>query len=165
MTYFLRGHVLWKQSNSFLTKSDLTIILFLYSLRCLKSHIIVDDNQTFLGNEYNFFYSGAGDWNLFCTLEAPLVAAMPQDSCEWRRSYGRVNKSVYLEASFVKYNKEKLGQLEYNLLKKPIFNIYWTDCAVSMKFCLHREVFCILSACANYPACSDFRSEFFHSTG
>lgn len=78
--------------------------------------------------------SGAGDWNLFCTLEAPLVAAIPQDSCEWRRSYGRVTKSVYLEASFVKYSKEKVGQLEYNLLKKPILNIYWTDCAVSIRF-------------------------------
>lgn len=69
----------------------------------------------------------AGDWNLFCTLEAPLVAAIPQDSCEWRRSYGRATKSVYLEASFIKYNKDKV-QAELNLLKKPIFHIYWTDC-------------------------------------
>ncbi|XP_075984527.1 SIDL trafficking protein particle complex subunit 10 [Anticarsia gemmatalis] len=69
----------------------------------------------------------AGDWNLFCTLEAPLVAAIPQDSCEWRRSYGRATKSVSLEAQFTKYNKEKV-QSELNLLKKPIFHIYWTDC-------------------------------------
>ncbi|CAB3233344.1 unnamed protein product [Arctia plantaginis] len=69
----------------------------------------------------------AGDWNLFCTLEAPLVAAIPQDSCEWRRSYGRATKSVYLEASFIKYNKDKVLS-ELNLLKKPILHIYWTDC-------------------------------------
>ncbi|KAI8437513.1 hypothetical protein MSG28_011825 [Choristoneura fumiferana] len=69
----------------------------------------------------------AGDWNLFCTLEAPLVAAIPQDSCEWRRSYGRVTKSVYLEASFIKYNKDKV-QSDLNLLKRPILHIYWTDC-------------------------------------
>ncbi|XP_063896992.1 trafficking protein particle complex subunit 10 [Helicoverpa armigera] len=69
----------------------------------------------------------AGDWNLFCTLEAPLVAAIPQDSCEWRRSYGRATKAVYLEASFTKYNKDRV-QSELNLLKKPIFHIYWTDC-------------------------------------
>ncbi|CAH2095443.1 unnamed protein product [Euphydryas editha] len=69
----------------------------------------------------------AGDWNLFCTLEAPLVAAIPQDSCEWRRSYGRITKFVYLEASFVKFNKDK-NQSELNLLKRPIFHIYWTDC-------------------------------------
>ncbi|KAH9632587.1 hypothetical protein HF086_012394 [Spodoptera exigua] len=69
----------------------------------------------------------AGDWNLFCTLEAPLVAAIPQDSCEWRRSYGRATKSVYLEASFTKFNKDRV-QNELNLLKKPIFHIYWTDC-------------------------------------
>lgn len=75
---------------------------------------------------------GAGDWNLFCTLEAPLVAAIPQDSCEWRRSYGRATKSVYLEASFTKYNKDRV-QPELNLLKKPIFHIYWTDCVV----CIH----------------------------
>ncbi|CAG4959637.1 unnamed protein product [Colias eurytheme] len=68
----------------------------------------------------------AGDWNLFCTLEAPLVAAIPQDSCEWRRSYGRITKFVYLESSFIKY-KDKV-QSELNLLKRPIFHIYWTDC-------------------------------------
>ncbi|VVD05938.1 unnamed protein product [Leptidea sinapis] len=69
----------------------------------------------------------AGDWNLFCTLEAPLVAAIPQDSCEWRRSYGRTTKFVYLDASFIKYNPDKVYP-EYNLLKRPIFHIYWTDC-------------------------------------
>ncbi|CAG9112783.1 unnamed protein product [Plutella xylostella] len=72
----------------------------------------------------------AGDWNLFCTLEAPLVAAIPQDTCEWRRSYGRVTKSVSLDSSFVKFNKEGLqADNNWNLLKKPIFHIYWTDCA------------------------------------
>lgn len=76
---------------------------------------------------------GAGDWNLFCTLEAPLVAAIPQDSCEWRRSYGRATKSVYLEASFNKHNKEKV-QSEFNLLKRPILHIYWTDCVVCTFF-------------------------------
>ncbi|XP_041982895.1 trafficking protein particle complex subunit 10 [Aricia agestis] len=70
----------------------------------------------------------AGDWNLFCTLEAPLVAAIPQDSCEWRRSFGRINKFVYLEASFIKYNNNEKPQSELNLLKRPIFHIYWTDC-------------------------------------
>ncbi|CAK1545522.1 unnamed protein product [Leptosia nina] len=69
----------------------------------------------------------AGDWNLFCSLEAPLVAAIPQDSCEWRRSFGRITKFVYLEASFVKYNKDKVHS-ELNLLKRPILHIYWTDC-------------------------------------
>ncbi|XP_023939099.2 trafficking protein particle complex subunit 10 [Bicyclus anynana] len=69
----------------------------------------------------------AGDWNLFCTLEQPLVAAIPQDSCEWRRSYGRITKFVYLEATFVKFNKDKT-QSDLNLLKRPIFHIYWTDC-------------------------------------
>ncbi|XP_053615450.1 trafficking protein particle complex subunit 10 isoform X2 [Plodia interpunctella] len=69
----------------------------------------------------------AGDWNLFCTLEAPLVAAIPQDKTEWRRSYGRPPKPVYLEASFIKFNKDKI-QSEFNLLKRPIFHIYWTDC-------------------------------------
>lgn len=72
----------------------------------------------------------AGDWNLFCTLEAPLVAAIPQDSCEWKRSYGRVTKVVYLEASFIKYSKDKLqSDNSWNLLKRPVFHIYWTDCA------------------------------------
>lgn len=74
-------------------------------------------------------FTGAGDWNLFCTLEQPLVAAIPQDSCEWRRSYGRITKLVSLEASFIKFNKDKL-KTELNLLNRPIFHIYWTDCVV-----------------------------------
>lgn len=75
---------------------------------------------------------GAGDYNLFCALEAALVAAIPQDTCEWRRSYGRVTKDVCLEATFVKFNADKLQtDKAWNLLKRPIFHIYWTDCVVS----------------------------------
>jgi trafficking protein particle complex subunit 10 len=76
--------------------------------------------------------SGAGDWNLFCTLEAALVAAIPQDCSEWRRSYGRIFKKVFVDATFKQFSKDILpNENDWNLIKQPIFHIYWTDCAVS----------------------------------
>lgn len=57
------------------------------------------------------------------------MAAIPQDAVEWKRPYGRVIKSVYIEGTFIKFDKECL-QIEnnWNILKRPIFHIYWTDC-------------------------------------
>lgn len=79
------------------------------------------------------FILGAGDWNLFCTLEAPLVAAIPQDSSEWRRSYGRVFKKVFVEATFEQFSKDILpDENDWDILKQPIFHIFWTDCSVSI---------------------------------
>lgn len=103
--------------------------MYVHNLFC---DLLVSVVNKYLVIKSDFYTSGAGDWNLFCTLEAPLVAAIPQDTCEWRRSYGRVTKSVSLDSSFVKFNKEGLqADNNWNLLKKPIFHIYWTDCAVS----------------------------------
>lgn len=79
------------------------------------------------------YITGAGDWNLFCTLEAPLIAAIPQDSSEWRRSYGRIFKKVFIEATFEKFSKEILpDENDWDIMRHPIFHIYWTDCAVSV---------------------------------
>ncbi|ROI15598.1 Trafficking protein particle complex subunit 10 [Anabarilius grahami] len=48
---------------------------------------------------------------------------------EWRRSYGRAPKMIYLEANFVQF-KEELLPKEGNkaLLTFPFLHIYWTDC-------------------------------------
>ncbi|XP_021932391.1 trafficking protein particle complex subunit 10 isoform X2 [Zootermopsis nevadensis] len=71
----------------------------------------------------------AGDVALFSSLEASLVQALPQDSSEWRRSYGRAVKSVYVEASFISFSKDILPkQGDWHLIQQPIFHIFWTEC-------------------------------------
>uniref|UniRef100_A0A8C2BJC0 Trafficking protein particle complex 10 n=1 Tax=Cyprinus carpio TaxID=7962 RepID=A0A8C2BJC0_CYPCA len=54
---------------------------------------------------------------------------MPREPMEWRRSYGRAPKMIYLEANFVQF-KEELLPKEGNkaLLTFPFLHIYWTDC-------------------------------------
>lgn len=71
----------------------------------------------------------AGDAALFSSLESSLVQALPQDPTEWRRSYGRVVKSVYVEASFISFGKDVLPkQGDWHLIEQPIFHIFWTEC-------------------------------------
>ncbi|XP_069695323.1 trafficking protein particle complex subunit 10 isoform X2 [Periplaneta americana] len=71
----------------------------------------------------------AGDAALFSSLESSLVQALPQDPTEWRRSYGRVVKSVCVEASFISFSKDVLPkQGDWHLIQQPIFHIFWTEC-------------------------------------
>ncbi|XP_052424388.1 trafficking protein particle complex subunit 10 [Carassius gibelio] len=71
----------------------------------------------------------AGDQNLFTSLYGSLTQQLPREPMEWRRSYGRAPKMIYLEANFVQF-KEELLPKEGNkaLLTFPFLHIYWTDC-------------------------------------
>ncbi|XDV51112.1 hypothetical protein PO909_020054 [Leuciscus waleckii] len=71
----------------------------------------------------------AGDQNLFTALYSSLTQQLPREPMEWRRSYGRAPKMIYLEANFVQF-KEELLPKEGNkaLLTFPFLHIYWTDC-------------------------------------
>lgn len=71
----------------------------------------------------------AGDQNLFTALFSSLTQQLPREPMEWRRSYGRAPKMIYLEANFVQF-KEDLLPKEGNkaLLTFPFLHIYWTDC-------------------------------------
>uniref|UniRef100_A0A8C2KI83 Trafficking protein particle complex 10 n=1 Tax=Cyprinus carpio TaxID=7962 RepID=A0A8C2KI83_CYPCA len=71
----------------------------------------------------------AGDQNLFTALYGSLTQQLPREPMEWRRSYGRAPKMIYLEANFVQF-KEELLPKEGNkaLLTFPFLHIYWTDC-------------------------------------
>ncbi|XP_067013704.2 trafficking protein particle complex subunit 10 [Anabrus simplex] len=72
----------------------------------------------------------AGDAALFSSIASALVQALPQEPTEWRRSYGRAVKTVYVGASFVPFKKEILPKEgEWQLIQQPIFHIYWTECA------------------------------------
>nr|CAD7455545.1 unnamed protein product [Timema tahoe] len=71
----------------------------------------------------------AGDTELFHSLESSLVEALPKEACEWRRSYGRAVKSVFVSASFVPFSKEILPKGgNWQLTHQPVFHIYWTEC-------------------------------------
>lgn len=71
----------------------------------------------------------AGDQTLFTALYTSLTQQLPREPMEWRRSYGRAPKMIYLEANFVQF-KEELLPKEGNkaLLTFPFLHIYWTDC-------------------------------------
>lgn len=76
--------------------------------------------------------TGAGDENLFSTLEKNLLQAIPADVVEWRRSFSRPIKQVKLEATFVPFSRDILPtEKDWHLIKQPIFHIYWTECSVS----------------------------------
>uniref|UniRef100_A0A672KTR8 Trafficking protein particle complex subunit 10 n=1 Tax=Sinocyclocheilus grahami TaxID=75366 RepID=A0A672KTR8_SINGR len=74
----------------------------------------------------------AGDQNLFTALYGSLTQQLPREPMEWRRSYGRAPKMIYLEANFVQF-KEELLPKEGNkaLLTFPFLHVYWTDCCDS----------------------------------
>lgn len=72
----------------------------------------------------------AGDNALFTGLQAGLVTALPQESVEWRRSYGRPSRCVHVEVEFVPFAEECLVKdVTRTILGQPIFHTYWTDCA------------------------------------
>lgn len=73
--------------------------------------------------------SGAGP--LFRSLEAHIVASIPLDTCEWKRSYGRPVKDVHLEASFQPFNAKSLDdykQGNWSILEHPVLHLYVTEC-------------------------------------
>ncbi|XP_054271357.1 trafficking protein particle complex subunit 10-like [Macrosteles quadrilineatus] len=71
----------------------------------------------------------SGDKDLFKNLEPLLTSALPQEPTEWRRSYGRIIKSVHVPATFVPFSKDILPKEgDYRLIHQPIFHTYWTQC-------------------------------------
>lgn len=72
----------------------------------------------------------AGDNSLFSGLQTGLVTGLPQESVEWRRSYGRPSRCVHVEVDFVPFSEECLvKETPRTILGQPIFHTYWTDCS------------------------------------
>ncbi|KAG0721558.1 Trafficking protein particle complex subunit 10 [Chionoecetes opilio] len=72
----------------------------------------------------------AGDNSLFSGLQTGLVTGLPQESVEWRRSYGRPSRCVHVEVDFVPFSEECLvKEMPRTILGQPIFHTYWTDCS------------------------------------
>lgn len=73
--------------------------------------------------------TGAGP--LFRSLEAHIVASIPLDTSEWKRSYGRPVKDVQLEASFSSINTDVLEKYkagDWSILEHPVLHMYVTEC-------------------------------------
>ena len=68
----------------------------------------------------------AGDSAVFQNLESGLISGLPTESIEWKRSYGRSSRSVYVETNFVPFNAENLPSK--TIIGQPVFHTYWTDC-------------------------------------
>ncbi|EDS30577.1 transmembrane protein 1/tmem1b [Culex quinquefasciatus] len=73
----------------------------------------------------------SGDTRLFKTLEAHIVAALPADTAEWKRSYGRPVKNVRVEAAFQPFDAkalEKFRDGSWSILNHPVLHVYVTEC-------------------------------------
>ncbi|CAL4132055.1 unnamed protein product, partial [Meganyctiphanes norvegica] len=71
----------------------------------------------------------AGDNAVFSGLQTGLLTALPQESVEWRRSYGRPSRCVNVAVDFVPYSEECLVKdATRTILGQPIFHTYWTHC-------------------------------------
>jgi len=72
--------------------------------------------------------SFAGDRNILKRLESGIVSSLPTEPVEWKRSYGRTSKSVYVEVEFQPFNVEALVKGRRSLIGQQVLHTYWTDC-------------------------------------
>ncbi|GAB6032525.1 Trafficking protein particle complex subunit 10 [Chamberlinius hualienensis] len=73
--------------------------------------------------------SYAGDEVLFSSLQQGITQQLPVDHVEWRRSFGRAAKTVYIEAAFVKFTEGCIHkENDWRLIGETFFHAYWTDC-------------------------------------
>uniref|UniRef100_A0A2M4BAU0 Putative transmembrane protein n=1 Tax=Anopheles marajoara TaxID=58244 RepID=A0A2M4BAU0_9DIPT len=74
----------------------------------------------------------SGDARIFKTLEPHIVAALPSDSAEWKRSYGRPVKNVRVEVTFKPFEQAALDRYKegkWNIVDHPVLHIYVTECS------------------------------------
>uniref|UniRef100_A0A182Y4P7 Foie-gras_1 domain-containing protein n=1 Tax=Anopheles stephensi TaxID=30069 RepID=A0A182Y4P7_ANOST len=74
----------------------------------------------------------SGDVRVFKTLEPHIVAALPSDTAEWKRSYGRPVKNVRVEATFKPFDQtvlERYKDGKWNIVDHPVLHIYVTECS------------------------------------
>jgi len=69
----------------------------------------------------------AGDRAVFSNIEPGLVSGLPTEAVEWKRSYGRNSRQVYVEVSFQPFSAEDLISTSSSLQGQPVFHTFWTD--------------------------------------
>uniref|UniRef100_A0A0P6GFC0 Trafficking protein particle complex subunit n=1 Tax=Daphnia magna TaxID=35525 RepID=A0A0P6GFC0_9CRUS len=75
----------------------------------------------------------SGDTQLFSTLESATVQGLPQETVEWKRSYGRPPRAVTLSASFqpFKIDNDSFKEQSKGLKKlsgAEVLHTYWVEC-------------------------------------
>ncbi|XP_065168846.1 trafficking protein particle complex subunit 10 isoform X2 [Atheta coriaria] len=72
----------------------------------------------------------AGELEVFAGIEDALTAALPEDTCEFRRSLGRSIRDVHIGANFAPFSPKGLPKnTQWDLIRQPLFHIYWTECS------------------------------------
>lgn len=78
-----------------------------------------------------FCCKGSGELHVFATLEDSLTNDLIHESCEWKRSLGRLVRSVHISCQFIPFSTSALPKgNQWDLIRQPLFHIYWTDCSV-----------------------------------
>jgi len=65
---------------------------------------------------------------VFSSIEPGLVSGLITEAVEWKRSYGRTSRQVYVECEFQQWNMENVssGSSVTNIQGQPVFHTYWT---------------------------------------
>lgn len=71
-------------------------------------------------------------------MESATVQGLPQETVEWKRSYGRPPRAVTLSASFqpFKIDNDSFKEQSKGLKKlsgAEVLHTYWVECQVSTK--------------------------------
>ena len=76
-------------------------------------------------------FSGSGDGQLFETLKANLENDLPQETIEWKRSFGRASKNVALNAIFQTFEADSVtaSSSMKSLMGQPVMHTFWTECS------------------------------------
>ncbi len=88
-------------------------------------------------------FADYGDSQLFNTLESAISQGLPQETVEWKRSYGRPPRAVTLSASFRPFRPENDGAREQTkylrkLSGSQVLHTYWIECPVSVNQWKHQ---------------------------
>ena len=71
----------------------------------------------------------AGDRSVFSNIQPGLVSGLSTEAVEWKRSYGRHSRQVYVECDFQPWSGAggDSTQDSRSLQGQPVFHTYWTD--------------------------------------
>ena len=68
----------------------------------------------------------AGDRSVFSNIEPGLASGLPTEAVEWKRSYGRTSRQVYVECDFHQWTVESMSG-SGSIQGQPVFHTFWTD--------------------------------------
>lgn len=76
-------------------------------------------------------FLGAGELEVFSQIEDNLSQALPEENGEFRRTLGRPVRSVHISGTFAPFSAASLPKSnQWDLIRQPVFHIYWTECTV-----------------------------------